>query len=111
MENEDCIYIKNFDCPAYIGLYDHEKGAMQPLVLHLELYGKWSVPTFLDYDLIIEKIKQIIAKQHYDLLENLAESLAETLLSTFPIQRLILAIDKPLAVKHALVGVKIERSA
>jgi dihydroneopterin aldolase len=111
MNNKDCIYIKNFECPAFIGLYDHEKSAPQPIVLHLKLYGKWSAPTFLDYDQVIEKIKLIIAKQHYGLLETLAETLAQALLSSFPIQKLILAIDKPLAVKHALVGVQIERSA
>ncbi len=111
MTNLDCIYIKNFSCPAHIGLYEHEKGVTQPIVIHAELYGSWADAHFLDYDLVIEKIKQIIAKQHYELLETLAESLAQTLLSHFEIKKLILAIDKPQAVKDALVGVKIERSA
>lgn len=107
----DCIYIKNFICPAHIGIYPHEKGIAQPIVLHLEIYGNWSKSNFLDYDKIIEKIHFILAKQHYDLLESLANVIANTLLTDFPIQKLTLSIDKPQAVKHALVGVKIERSA
>lgn len=107
----DCIYIKNFSCPAQIGLYDHEKGITQPLVMHLELYGTWSETDFLDYDKIIASIKNILAQQHYELLETLANKIAKRLLAQFTIQKIILAIDKPLAVKDALVGVKIERTA
>lgn len=111
MTNLDCIYIKNFSIPAYIGLYDHEKGVTQPLIIHAELYGTWAGTDFLDYDLVIAQIKQVIAQQHYELIETLAETIAQTLLSHFPIKKIILAIDKPKAVSDALVGVKIERSA
>lgn len=111
MTNLDCIYIKNFSLPAHIGIYQHEKGVTQPIVIQAELYGSWSEKNFLDYDLIITEIKQIIAKQHYELIETLAETIAQSLLSQFAIKKLILAIDKPQAVKEALVGVKIERSA
>lgn len=111
MTNLDCIYIKNFSCLAHIGLYDYEKGITQPIVIHAELYGSWAETHFLDYDLVIAQIKQVIAQQHYELIETLAETIAQTLLSHFAIKKLILAIDKPQAVKEALVGVKIERSA
>lgn len=107
----DCIYLKNLACSARIGLYDYEKNTTQPLILHLELYGKWVQPDFLDYDQVVAHLQSMIARQHYDLLEQLAEILAQTLLATFPIQKLVLAIDKPQAVKNALVGVKIERFA
>ncbi len=111
MTTLDCIYIKNFSCPAQIGLYDHEKGITQPIILHLELYGKWPEANFLDYDKIIASIKNILAQQHYELLETLANHITQNLLANFAIQKIILAIDKPLAVKDALVGVKIERTA
>ena len=111
MTTLDCIYIKNFCCPAYIGIYSHEKGITQPIILHLELYGSWSESDFLDYDLIMAKIKIMLAKQHYELLETLAQTLANTLLAEFAIKKLVLAIDKPQAVPDALVGVKIERTA
>src|SRR5690606_3782849 len=105
MTNLDCIYIKNFSCPAHIGLYKHEKGITQPIVIHAELYGSWAGAHFLDYDLVIKKIKQVIAQQHYELIETLAETLSQALLSQFAIKKLILAIDKPQAVAEALVGV------
>jgi 7,8-dihydroneopterin aldolase/epimerase/oxygenase len=111
MTTLDCIYIKNFCTPAYIGLYAHEKGATQPIILHLELYGCWQTPDFLDYDLIMNKIKSLLIKQHYELLETLAQTIATTLLAEFVIQKLVLAIDKPQAAPDALVGVKIERTA
>lgn len=111
MTTLDCIYIKNFTCPAHVGIYPHEKGITQPIVLHLEICGNWSKSHFLDYDKIIEKIHTVLAKQHYDLLESLADMIANTLLSDFPIQKLTLSIDKPQAVKQALVGIRIERSA
>ncbi len=111
IENLDCIYIKNFACPASIGIYPHEKIAPQPLIFHLEAYGKWTETDFLDYDKIIAYIQTVLAEQHYELLESLVNKIAECLLTHFPVQKLVLAIDKPNAVKNALVGVKIERTA
>ena len=111
MSTLDCIYIKDFTSPASIGIYPHEKGVTQPLIMHLELYGKWVAPDFLDYDQIIACIQNLLAQQHYELLETLAETIAHTLINHFKIQKLVLAIDKPQAVKNALVGVKIERTA
>jgi dihydroneopterin aldolase len=111
MRTLDCIYIKHFTTPASIGIYPHEKEVTQPLVMHLELYGKWATPDFLDYDQVIACIKDLLAQQHYELLETLAETIASRLLNQFNIQKISLAIDKPQAVKNALVGVKIERTA
>ena len=62
------------------------------------------------YEAISKRIKHIIAQGHVDLVETLAEQIADDLLATFPIQRLNVRIEKPEAISEAAgVGIEIER--
>jgi dihydroneopterin aldolase len=62
------------------------------------------------YEAITNHIKKLIAQGHVDLVETLAEMIAEDLLANFPIQRLSVRIEKPNAIDEAAgVGIEIER--
>ena len=64
----------------------------------------------LDYQAISDRILTHAAEQRFELIESLAESIANVVLSEFPTRWLRIKLDKGAAVKAAKhVGVIIER--
>jgi dihydroneopterin aldolase len=111
------VFIKQLTLMAQIGIHPHERQAAQPICISInaavpEALG--STPETLAevvcYEAISNRIKNIIAQGHVDLVETLAEQIADDLLAAFPIQRLNVRIEKPEAISEAAaVGVEIER--
>lgn len=113
----DCVFIENLELNASIGVFDWEKTIKQRLVFNLELFTDFSKAAISDdivdavnYALVCEEIKHVLSRQHYDLLEYLAERISEHLLAKFQISGLLLSISKPEAVAEThTVGVRILR--
>ena len=111
------VFINQLTLLAQIGIHPHERRAAQPIHISVnaavpEAHG--SNPESLDevvcYEAITNRIKKLIAQGHVDLVETLAEMIAEDLLAHFPIQRLCVRIEKPDAIEEAAgVGIEIER--
>ena len=114
----DVVYIKALEVESLIGVYDFERHAKQPLLLDLEIdfncapAGKTDDLTLaLDYDQLSQRVRAWCSEQRFELIETLAEGLCTLLHQEFAISRLVLTINKPMAIKGcAAVGIKIERS-
>ncbi|TDG11629.1 dihydroneopterin aldolase [Seongchinamella unica] len=113
----DIVYIKGLKTDAVIGVYDWERGIRQTLVLDLELASDNraaaatdAIEDAVDYDAISGRILAFVSDSEFELIETLAERVADIVLGEFGIPWLRLTLAKPGAVAAAEdVGVIIER--
>ena len=114
----DLIRIIDLEVFANIGVPDEERLKSQRLLISLEMSTD-SLPHAastdnliwaINYDDVIERVKNIIAKRPRKLLETLAEEMAFDLLKSLPIRKITLEIKKFIVPNTQYVSVKIERS-
>ena len=119
MHKNDIIYVRGLHLEALVGFHDWERTAPQAVRVDLEIFADTrtagnsdSVKDTCDYEKIIQKIREVAAERHYELVESLASRIAEMVLSDFAVEHLKLRVGKPDAVNDTEdVGVIIERSA
>ena len=112
------IRIVDLVLPAWIGIYDSEKAAPQRIRVNIELEIRSSGEPFDDdigkvvsYETIVNGVKAILAEGHINLVETLAERIAELCLGDPRVARARVGVDKPDIVPEAAsVGIEIERS-
>lgn len=113
----DTVFIEGLLVQTTIGYYDWEKKIKQPLIFDLEMgtdiraaANNDELAKTINYAEVSTVITEFANAKVVDLLETLAENLANHLLATYSIPWLRLKISKPDAVKEAkAVGVIIER--
>lgn len=113
----DIVFIEGLQVQTTIGYYEWEKKIKQLLVFDLQMgtdiraaaNGDELAKT-LNYAEVSVLIDEFANANAVDLIETLAERLAEHLINTFALKWLKLKVSKPTAVKEAdAVGVIIER--
>jgi dihydroneopterin aldolase len=115
----DTVYIEGLKTDAVIGVYDWERSIRQTLVLDLELASDNraaaatdGIADAMDYDAISKRILAYVQASEFELIETLAERVADIVLNEFHIPWLRLKLAKPGAVAEAKdVGVIIERGS
>lgn len=117
----DIVFIEGLQVEALVGVYAHERDAVQPLLLDIELgydnrkpAASDDVADTLDYAGVCARARQLVAEREPQLLETLAEALAADLLRSFDATTAKVRIRKPLAAQAlgaASVGVEIVRDA
>lgn len=115
----DIVYIEGLKADAVIGVYDWEREIRQTLVLDLELASDNraaaatdGISDAVDYDAISKRILAYVQTSEFELIETLAERVADIVLTEFNIPWLRLKLGKPGAVAEASdVGVIIERGS
>lgn len=113
----DSIFIEGLRFSCIIGIYERERIEPQPLEIDLDMQTDIRVAArsgdldqSLNYAEISEQIIAFCQRKRAELIETLAEELAEMLLESFNTQQLTLTIRKPMAVPEATsVGVRITR--
>lgn len=110
------IFIKDLQLMAVIGVYDHEKTAPQRVVANIDLTvhegGEVNdqIEHVVCYHNVVRKIETMVKTGHVNLLETLAETIAQTCLEDTRILAARVRLEKPEALKQAAsVGVEIER--
>jgi dihydroneopterin aldolase len=112
------VYISELQINTVIGVYDWERDIQQTVVVDLEMSTDNSraarednLAYTLDYGAIAAGITAFVEASNYQLLESLAEAIADFVIANFGVQQLKLKLGKPGAVKNARdVGVIIHRS-
>lgn len=112
------IYIRDLVAPASIGVYDHERHRRQPVRINVDLRVRESaaplgddIANVFSYDKIIRGIRDIIDEGHINLVETLAERIAELCLSDRRVVNARVSVDKlEVEPDAAAVGIEIERS-
>ena len=113
----DKVFIKGLHIQTTIGFFQWEKEIKQTLVIDVAMAWNTAKAALndelaktLDYADISVAIEKFANENPVDLLETLAERMANFLMSTYHIPWLQLSIGKPGAVHNAdTVGVEIER--
>jgi dihydroneopterin aldolase len=114
----DTIFVRQLRLQAWIGLYRHEKIAPQTIEIDLEIalpgdavFKTRKVADTIDYGVVVEHVRALLAKERFGLVESLAERIADLLLQDFKSPRVKVSIAKLGVLREAQrVGVTIERS-
>ena len=114
----DIIFLREIRLEARIGIYKREKSITQTVELDLDIaladgrvFKSGKVADTIDYAVVVERIRAVLVEQHYGLVENLAEHLAQIVLDEFHAPWVRVSVAKIGAQPNARrVGVVIERS-
>ncbi|OCG59207.1 dihydroneopterin aldolase [Gilliamella sp. Fer4-1] len=117
--SKDRVLIEGLTVLTTIGVYDWEKTIKQKLVLDLEM--AWNnkpagesdnVSLCLDYFKVSQTITHFIQSSKFELIECVAERVAEMIIKQFSVYWLKVKVSKPTAIANARnVAVIIERTA
>ncbi len=113
------IFVRGLNIQASIGVHPHEYESTQPIIIDIELdMGDMDLPVedrlheTLDYGIVAQKAEEIALQAHVQLVETLAERIADWALDTDPrVQRCAVSISKPQALLKAdVTGVEVIKS-
>lgn len=110
------VYIRGLRAQAIIGVYEWERHKRQTLVLDLEMASDTmraaasdQIADALDYAELSRRVIALVESSQYQLLETLADAVAQMVIGDFDVPWLRLRVSKPGAVEEAEdVGVIIE---
>lgn len=113
------ILIKGLSAFGYHGVFEHEKINGQEFIVDLEITYQATeaiktdeISDALDYGKIVNLVKALIENTKRDLIEVLADEIAETLLNLDLVSQVVVTLHKPqapVAVKVADIAVRIEK--
>lgn len=112
------IFIRDLNVDMMIGVYDHEKLSSQPVRLNIEMVVRDHIGPINDdyhnvvcYETIANAIKKLVQEEHINLVETLAEKIADICLHHQRVQGARVKVEKLNAVNDASsVGIEITRS-
>ena len=113
----DIIFLRELKVDTLIGVYEWERRVPQTLQLDLEIALPSSracvsddIAEALDYSDIVRHLKEVLASRHFNLLEALAEHIAQILLKDFNAPWVKVSVAKLQAIRGSrMVGISIER--
>jgi dihydroneopterin aldolase len=111
------LLVRDLVLTGRVGVHPHEHHAAQRVRVNLDLGvadGSGPVPDELahvvDYEALIERIRQLVGSRHVNLVETLAEHIAELCLEDSRVRLARVRVEKLDAIADAAaVGVEIER--
>jgi dihydroneopterin aldolase len=114
----DTIYLYDLRVDAIVGIWDWERKIRQVVSIDLEMGADIrmaaatdSVEDTLNYKNVAKRVQQFVADSEFQLVETLAEKIAELVLTEFDVPWIDVRIKKPGAIRNARdVGVRIRRT-
>jgi FolB domain-containing protein len=101
------IKIKNLRLKTVIGIFDWESNVDREIIINVEISSNSlkglhsdNISDAIDYDQLISKIKNLVASNRFKLVEKLAQTLMDEILTDKRISRCKLEIDKVGAVEN-----------
>jgi len=92
------IHIEDLILNLSIGIHDFEKTKKQRVKFNIEITTdpnlKTDIKSIVNYENVINIIKKIAQKKHFELLENLAETIFDEVFKNKKIKKIKLKIDK-----------------
>jgi len=113
----DIIFLADLRIETVIGIYDWERGIKQTVIFDLEMATDISkaassdhIDDTLDYKSVAKRVIQFVEASEFQLVETLAEKVAELILTEFKVPWIRLKLNKSGAIRGASgVGIIIER--
>lgn len=95
------IFVRGLRIEAEVGVYAHERGHTQPLVVDVELdvtaVHAERLSQTVNYETIAAAARELAAEGHIELVEMFAERLADRCLADPRVTRARVRVEKPLA--------------
>ena len=112
------VIIKNLVLNIFIGIHDFEKKKKQRVRFNIEVItnpfvkpNNKDLKTILNYEEIIYKIKDLVKKEHHELLEDLAENIFTIIFQNNLARKAKIKIEKLEIIKNSeSVGVEFSKS-
>ena len=112
------VLIKNFIIEEIIGIHQHEKIKKQKIKFNIVidvdqnvLPNEEDIKSIVDYEKIINNLKNLVKNKKYNFLESLAEDSFKEIFQDKRIHSVKIKIEKPEAIKNAdSVGVEVFKS-
>ena len=94
------LFLKNFRADFSIGIHEFEKNARQRLFINVELEvnslgDKDEIYNVLDYDFLIDALRNIAKGEHINLQETLCERIIAICFSKPQVKKIIVETGKP----------------
>ena len=113
----DIIFLRNLKIDTIVGIYDWERRIKQPVILDLEMATDIKkaaatdhIDDTLNYKAVAKRVISFVEDSEFELVETLAERIAEIIVNEFKVTWLRLSLNKIGAIRGARdVGVLIER--
>jgi dihydroneopterin aldolase len=113
------VFVRDLELNANIGVYHRERGQQQPVRINVDLTVEEmdgeledKLSNVVDYGAVVDGIKHILAAGHLNLVETLAERIAEHCLADKRVRVARVRIEKLEVIAEARsVGVEIERES
>ena len=113
----DRIFLHDMKVETIVGIWEWERKIRQTVSIDLEMgadirnaAASDSIVDTLDYKLIAKRVRHLVADSSFQLVETLAEKIAEVVLSDFEVPWVEVRVNKPGAIRGARdVGVRIRR--
>ncbi len=113
----DTIFLRDLEIETIIGIYDWERETKQRITIDLDMAADAraaastdAIDSTLNYKPVAKRLLAYVGDSRFQLIETLAESVADIVLGEFGAQWVRVRINKLGAVRHASnVGVVIER--
>ena len=106
------VFVAGLKVQAEIGVYRHEIGKVQPLIVAVELEvptaGAERLSDTLNYETILAAAQAVAAEGHIGLVETFAERLARACLADPRVTQAKVRVEKPLALAPHATGAGVE---
>ena len=95
------VVIKNLILNIFIGIHDFEKKKKQRVRFNIEVEtnpntkpSNKDFSTIVDYETLVNKIKELVKKQHHELLEELAENIFKIIFQNKLVKKANIKLEK-----------------
>lgn len=113
----DTIFLSDMRIETTVGIWDWERKIKQTVSIDLEMgadirraAASDSIEDTLNYKSVAKRVQQFVGDSGFQLVETMAEKIAETVLAEFDVPWIRVSVNKPGAIRGAKgVGIKIYR--
>ena len=117
-QSTDSIFLRELKVETIIGVWDWERKIRQTVSIDLEMGANIrraaktdSIDDTLNYKAVSKRVQRFVADSEFQLVETMAEKIAEVVLSEFELPWIQVRVSKPGAIRGAKdVGVQIHRT-
>jgi dihydroneopterin aldolase len=114
----DFVFLRGLEVEAVIGIWEWERRIRQVVRIDLEMgvdvpraAASDSIEDTLNYKAVAKRVQEFVAASSFQLVETLAQRIADLVLEEFQVPWIRITINKPGAIRGARdVGVSIRRS-
>lgn len=113
------VFVRDMIVPAHIGVYQHEHGRAQKVRVNIDLAVLEGAHAHVDqlehvvsYEEIVQAVRRIVSNEHINLVETLAERIADACLVDYRVRRARIRVEKLEVFEETeSVGVEVDRKS